>query len=178
MNKEIWKDFYERSIGNIAGACINSSIAILLAAAIYVFVLPDMNKKQYENTLLMAAVYPALNLTPEKRRENSRYKVYLHLKKSESAKQNTIENKISLLLGMHKYSYFESTDDFDSDSHSEVVYFDRGDEAAADGLANLVNLILPPGVGKPITTRYVEAKVGQPKEGEAGQLGLWLTGSN
>ena len=170
------KDLYERSIGNIIGAAINATMAAVIAVLVYVFVLPNMSKKQYENTLLMGAITQASNLKQAERNENSRYEVFPHLKKMSNKTKNRIQNRIFLLLAMYNYKYMESTLDFGDDNVPAVVYFDREDKSVAEQLAILVNLILPPGKGEPITARLESQK--DPKDGHAGQLGLWLADSD
>jgi hypothetical protein len=56
--KPFLRDLYERSIGDI----ISSVVAILITCFVYFIILPDMNKEQYESTLLMGAITAANGL--------------------------------------------------------------------------------------------------------------------
>jgi hypothetical protein len=170
-NKKSWtKDLYERSIGNIVGGAIN----ILIALGVYFFALPKMNEEQYMRTLLMSAITAAQHIEDTEKARNSNFVVYLHFEENRSSQSTGIRNSIYSLLTAYKFKTMAPSHDFLRDQHHPAVTYENADDRdAAERVAFLINLILPPAKGKPI-----EAEEIPPVNGDKGrQLGVWLPNS-
>jgi hypothetical protein len=122
----------------------------------------------------MGAITAANGLDKLEEDRNKKYEVYLHLEEEGSESSSRIQNRIYLLATVYKYKYLGSTPDFGENAPA-VVYYDRDDAPAAERLAYLVNLILPPGKGEPITARTEPPEnPEEPLAGKKEQLSVWL----
>ena len=168
-NKSWKKDLYERSIGNIVGGAIN----ILIALGVYFFALPKMNEEQYMRTLLMSAITAAQHIEETEKARNSDFEVHFHLEEIQSNRSVGIRNSVYSLLTAYKFKTMPPSHDFlRGEQHPAVTYDNKDDRDAAERVALLINLILPPGKGKPI-----EAEEIPPNGGKGRQLGVWLPNS-